>query len=241
MQTTLLTDKEATLAAILKTLTELQGKLKPTDVAIVHYSSHGEVEDGGLYLLCHDSKRGNLKETALAGQKLRDLLGGYPCPVLLILDACHSGKFPLGRPPTDPLSRMLADDSCGVAVMTAALAHQKAVDTDKGGVFTQALIEGLSGKAKPGGDGKRLYVHQLFTFVFDFVAGKTDQADAAVPALGKRAAHRAEGVSGVDFECPRTGSSSSYPARTSWLEASCPSPSERSQPCVPPCPVCWSV
>ena len=65
-------------------------------------ADHGEVEpDGGLYLLTHDSKRGKPKDTALPGQKLRDVLSGYPCPVLLILDACHSGKFPLGgRPPT---------------------------------------------------------------------------------------------------------------------------------------------
>ena len=175
VQTTLLTDKVATLVAILKTLTELQQKLKPTDVVLVHYSSHGEVEpDGGLYLLTHDSKHGNLKDAELPGQKLRDVLSAYPCPVLLILDACHSGKFPLGRSATDPLSRMLADDSCGVAVMTAALAHQKAVDTREGGVFTQALIQGLSGGAKPGGEGKRLFVHQLFTFVFDFVTGKTE-------------------------------------------------------------------
>ena len=69
---------------------------------------------------------------------------------------------------------MLADDSCGVAVMTAALANQKAVDTREGGVFTQALIQGLSGGAKPGGEGKTMYVHQLFTFVFDFVTGKTE-------------------------------------------------------------------
>src|SRR6185437_8919506 len=121
--------------------------------------------------------RGNLKETALPGDTLRDILGQYPCPVLLVLDACHSGKFPLSKPlrsPTDPLSRMLADDSCGVAVMTAALAHQKAVDTDEGGVFTQALLKGLEGGAKPTGAAKRLYVHQLLTFVFDFVTEKTE-------------------------------------------------------------------
>jgi uncharacterized caspase-like protein len=141
----------------------------------VHYSSHGEVaEGGGLFLLCHDSKRNAMKTTAVPGEKLREILGQYPCPVLLILDACHSGKFPLMRPATDPLSRLLVDDSCGVAVMTAALAHQKAVDTEKGGVFTQALVEGLQGKARPDEFSKRLFVHNLFAYVYSAVANQTE-------------------------------------------------------------------
>src|SRR5262249_7269696 len=146
----------------------------------VHYSSHGEVEqgeNGGLYLLTHDSKRDSLKTTALPGEKLRDVLAGYPCPVLLLLDACHAAKITLKqplRPATDPLSRLLADDSCGVAVMCAALAHQKAIDTDKGGLFTQALIEGLQGKARPDEVSQRLFVHNLFSYVFSVVTSQTN-------------------------------------------------------------------
>jgi WD40 repeat protein len=170
----LLTDEKATREAIIEALTALQKKAKPSDVVIVHYSSHGEVDaNGGLYLLTSDSKRDDLKSTAVPGQQLRDILGQYQSQVLLVLDACHSGKFPLMRPPTDPLSRLLADDSCGVAVMTAALAHQKAEDRATGGVFTQALIAGLDGKAKPAEPSTRLYVHNLFTYVFDAVTQAT--------------------------------------------------------------------
>jgi hypothetical protein len=166
-----LPDSLATRAAVLETLTDLQGKLKTTDVVIVHYSSHSEVElDGSLFLLTHDSKRGNLKETAVPGEKLREILRQYQCPVLLLLDTYHEGDFPPMRPATDPLSRMLADDSCGVAVMTAALGQQKA----KGGVFTQALIAGLNGEAKSNEVNKPLYVHHLFSYTFDTVARKTD-------------------------------------------------------------------
>jgi uncharacterized caspase-like protein len=170
-----LTDDKATRDAVLKTLTDLQARAKPADVMIVHYSSHGEIDaDGGLYLLTHDSQRANLKNTAVPGQQLREVLGSYPSQVLLLLDACHSGKFPLMRPATDPLSRLLADDSCGVAVMCAALAHQKAIDTNDGGLFTRALIEGLSGKARPDEISKRLFIHNLFTHVFSVVASQTD-------------------------------------------------------------------
>ena len=142
---------------------------------VVHYSSHGEVEEGGLYLLCHDSKRGNLKETAVPGDKLRDMLGQYPCPVLLILDACHSGKFPLmNGSPTDPLSRMLADDSCGVAVMTAALAHQKAVGYRGGRRLHPGAGRGALRQGRPDKFSKRLYVPNLYTYVLGAVTSKTE-------------------------------------------------------------------
>jgi hypothetical protein len=166
-----LPDSRATRARVLETLTDLQGKLKPTDVVIVHYSSHSEVDpDGGLFLLTHDSKRDNLKETAVLGEELREILRQYQCPVLMLLDTCHEGKFPPMRPATDLLSRMLADDSCGVAVMTAALARQKA----KGGVFTQALIAGLNGEAKSDEVTKPLSVDRLWSYTLDTVARKTD-------------------------------------------------------------------
>ncbi len=102
IRSTVLTDDKATREAILQVLTDLQGKLKPTDVVIVHYSSHGEVTDGGLFLLTHDSNRANLKKTAITGNEAARQSEAVPCPVLLILDACHSGKFPLtltDRPP----------------------------------------------------------------------------------------------------------------------------------------------
>jgi WD40 repeat protein len=171
----LLPDDQATRAKVLEALADLQTKVKPADVVIVHFSSHGEVgADDGLYLLTHDSQRDDLKKTAISGQELRDVLGRYPSQVLLILDACHSGKFPLMRPPTDPLSRLLADDSCGVAVLTAALAHQQARDNRAGGVFTSAIVEGLKGKAAPDPFSKRVYVHNLFSYVYGEVASKTD-------------------------------------------------------------------
>ncbi len=175
VQPTLLTESQATRKAILTILKDLQDQLKPADAVIVHFCSHGEVDqDRGLYLLCHDTQRNNLKGTALEGQELREVLGKYACPVLLLLDACHAGKFPVMRPLTDPLSRLLADDSCGVAVMTAALAHQQAEENKKGGRFTQALVEGLAKEAKPDEFTKQLFVHNLFTYVFGAVAKQTD-------------------------------------------------------------------
>jgi WD40 repeat protein len=176
-----LTDEKATRKAVLEVLAELQAKVKPMDVVIVHYSSHGEVDGaGGLYLLTSDSKRDDLEQTALPGQKLRDLLGQYQSQVLLVLDACHSGKFPLMRPATDPLARLLADDTCGVAVLTAALATQKAEDSEKGGVFTQALVAGLQGKADPDKGSGRLFVHNLFAYVYGAVTQETSNRQMPV-------------------------------------------------------------
>jgi WD40 repeat protein len=180
INSTVLTEKDATAAAILNTLKKLPEKLRPADVVIVHYSSHGEVDaKGGLYLLAHDTDRDDLEHTGVSGHELRTILSQYPCQVLLILDACHSGNFSM-RPATDPLSRLLADDSCGVAVMTAALASQKALDTKEGGVFTQALIEGLSGKADPDKFSHRLFVHNLHGYVYGAVTSQTSNKQMPV-------------------------------------------------------------
>jgi uncharacterized caspase-like protein len=99
--------------------------------------------------------------------------------VLLILDTCHAGGFRI-RPATDPLSRLLADDSCGVAVMTAALASQKARENKDGGVFTQALIRGLSGGARRDQHSNRLFVHNLYSYVYGDVTKETNNQQMPV-------------------------------------------------------------
>ena len=63
-----------------------------------------------------------------------------------MLDACHSAGFGEGKklaklglkPATDDVARDLTDDDYGVAVMCAAMAHEKAEGKDGHGLFTQA-------------------------------------------------------------------------------------------------------
>jgi hypothetical protein len=64
--------------------------------------------------------------------------------------------------------------------MTAALANQTAEDSEKGGVFTQALVEGLQGKADPDKVSKRLFVHNLFIYVYGAVTSETSNRQMPV-------------------------------------------------------------
>jgi WD40 repeat protein len=151
--TRLVLDKEATRDGILKGFAWLKGQMKPHDVAVIFYAGHGHRDkDHQFFLLPIGFDAAQLTKTAVSGDELKNMLVDLPAgKVLLLLDACHSGAIG-GRSKaslTDDLVRELADDDCGVVVMCAAMGREESrEDTDYGhGLFTLALIEGLSGKA----------------------------------------------------------------------------------------------
>jgi hypothetical protein len=180
--TTLLDDK-ADCKAVLNQLEALKGKVKPNDLVVVFFAGHGVKTKSGFFLLTADADTANeqrLAQTALSGTKLQKKLAALPCQVLLLLDACHAAAFGDGKlakkgywPATDDLTRELTDDEVGVAVLCAAMGHEKAQEPEDGhGLFTRAILEALHG----GSDVPRnrhdhlLYVHHLHAFVFDEVS-----------------------------------------------------------------------
>ena len=95
------------------------------------------------------------------------------------------GGFPPFRPETFPsqlVSLLVAFVVLYVIVSRLALpkvggvidARQKAIDTDRGGLFTLALVEGLSGEADPDKFSNRLYVPNLYTYVLGAVTRKSE-------------------------------------------------------------------
>jgi WD40 repeat protein len=178
---TLLNDK-ATQPGVLAALKELR-KAKPNDLAVVFFAGHGVKQKEAYYLLTTEAKLGALDKTALSGDDLRKELQGMPCQVLLMLDACHSAGFGQGkplakeglRPATDDAARELADDEVGVAVLCAAMGHEKAEEKSGNGLFTRAVIDALS--QAEGVQYNRytglLYVHHLHSYVFDEVVQRS--------------------------------------------------------------------
>ena len=170
-----LTDKEATRAAILKELEALHKQMRPQDSAWVFYAGHGQRDDkGGLYLLPVDVNLEKLKETGLAGDDLKAALVNLPGQVLLVLDACHSGAAGAGPLSTssvsDELARELGRDENGVIVMCSSMARQQSLEDNENrqGAFTLAVLEGLAGKGPRGLDGV-VYQHHLDSYVLDRV------------------------------------------------------------------------
>jgi WD40 repeat protein len=195
VESRLVLDKEATRAGILAGLAWLKEKMKPADLGVIFYAGHGYTDDDGLfYLLSIDTDADRLKETAVTGDDLKKRLADLPGRILLLLDACHSApadsvRFKRHRGTADVLVRDLADEEVGVIVLVSAQGPEEAKESaeKKHGYFTQALLDGLSGKADYNKDGL-IHLTELDLYVEDQVAQWSK--DTQHPAIGKPATIR---------------------------------------------------
>ena len=160
-----ITDKDATKAGILKGLDWLKTKATAGDVTVFFFAGHGERDKEEFYLVPQDVDIKDLAKTGVSRQEIKKRVQALPGRVLVLLDACHSGALGLLF---DDLSRELADEDCGVAVMCAARPSQFALEAKGQGFFTQSLVGGLAGKA-PQRNGS-VFLHHLQSHVIDQVS-----------------------------------------------------------------------
>ena len=153
-------DREANREGLRKGLKWLRSQARPNDLVVFFYAGHGVRDRKGVFgLVPVDTDVDRLESTILPEDELKEALTALPGKVLVLLDACHSGKIgesgtlvrgnfraPAG---TDDLARELARSQGGLVVMCAATGAETSEEsTELGhGYFTQALLEGLSGKA----------------------------------------------------------------------------------------------
>jgi uncharacterized caspase-like protein len=201
VESRLLRDKEATKAGILAGLAWLKKELRPQDLAVIFFAGHGYTDDDDLfYLLPFDVDPDRLKKTAVTGEDLKKELAELPGRVLLLLDACHSAPAdavrlrPHRRGTTDGLVRDLSDEGVGVIVLVSAQGPEEAKESaaKKHGYFTQALLDGLSGKADYNKDGL-IQLTELDLYVENQVVEWTH--DRQHPAIGKPATIRSFALS----------------------------------------------
>lgn len=194
----LLTDRHATRDAVLAALDGLKMRVEPGDLVVIHFSCHGErADDGGLFLLLHEADRRNLAETCLSGDELKEKLAEVPGKVLLLLDACHAGAVGQTNRVTNDLSMVLSQEDCGVAVIAAAARREFALERvrDKttnreipNGLFTWTLKRALEGEASADPYDGRVYVHDLFQFVYRevrFHSGGRQHPCLGMPMTGR--------------------------------------------------------
>ncbi|HZZ80251.1 MAG TPA: caspase family protein [Gemmataceae bacterium] len=180
-----LVNKQATRQQIIDKLAEIRSKTEQQDLVVVFFACHGVKENKEYYLLTHEANLQTLATTSLSGADLRKHLGQFKCQVLLMLDACHSAGIGGGKlaqrglkPATDDIVRDLTDDEYGIAIMCAAMGHEKAEAIRGHGLFTQAVLDTL--EKKPGvpipynRHNDRVYVHHLHSFVFDEVSTRSE-------------------------------------------------------------------
>jgi len=171
---TLLLNKDATREAVLAALAEVRKAAKPGDLVALFFAGHGVKQGEDYYLLTREANTsGDLKGKSLSGADLQAALADVECPVLLLLDACHSARvLKTFHPAVDEARRALtADPVGGVTVLAAAMAHEQADSHAENGFFTVGLL-----KALRGGEGvpfdpydRGVYIHHVYAVVYSEV------------------------------------------------------------------------
>jgi len=174
---TLLVNQKATRAGVLQAIANIRQLAKPGDLVVFLFAGHGIKQKDEYYLITHEGDPSeSLKDRSLSGEDLRGALSDIECPVLLLLDACHSARSARSfRPATDDLSRQLTDDSAGVTVLAAAMAHEVASATEENGHFTAAFLKALhAGQSVPYDSYDHvLYIHHVYSVIFSEVRRAT--------------------------------------------------------------------
>lgn len=175
---TVLTNQQATRAGVLKAIGDIRKAAKPGDLVVFLFAGHGIKQQEEFYLMTHEADPSDsLAGKSLSGADLRQALADMECPVLLIMDACHSASgVKAFRPATDDLTRSLTDDTAGVTVMAAAMAHEVATATQENGHFTAAFLKALQlGQGVPFDPYEHvLYTHHIYSVVFSEVRKATN-------------------------------------------------------------------
>jgi WD40 repeat protein len=186
-----LVNREATRAKFLDGLQWLKDAMKPQDVGIIYFSGHGERDDDDIfYMLTAEARRGGVAATSLDGALFKRKLGGIKGKLVVILDACHSGAVerdpgaarPL-RPNASEFARELVREDAGVIMMCSSTGQEVSIEDETigHGYFTQALTEGLSGRADLNHDGS-VYLNELDNYLFERVKELSRDRQHAVTA-----------------------------------------------------------
>ena len=112
------------------------------EIALFYFAGHGYIEDTGGFLCASDAETG---DDGLSLQELMTLANSSRAKnKVVMLDSCHSGVTG-----NNAITQNLAEISDGVTILTASTAEQYALEVPGGGagVFTQLLVDALSGAA----------------------------------------------------------------------------------------------
>ena len=156
-----LTDKQATGKNILEALDWLEGEVTSRDVGLLFMAGHGITDPKQrFYYLPVDGDPKNLRSTAIAKSDIRDIVGSLAGKSLMFLDACHSGRGidtrrTRGAADITAIVNDLASAENGVVMFASSTGRELSEEDDawQNGAFTEALLEGLKGKADYSKDG----------------------------------------------------------------------------------------
>lgn len=160
------------------------------DLLLLHLSVHGwKNTHNNLYFVMRDTNVKVPDSTAIPAETISKLMTQSPCQrIVLTLDCCYSGAFPIGRrrrakkaSAVDVAEQL---NGTGRVVITASTSlqfaheHNGAIgssrEAGRPAVFTRALVDGLKdGSADLDGDGK-ISIHELFDYISRQVGAELD-------------------------------------------------------------------
>lgn len=188
----LLFDAQATRGAIEAALTRVIAQAKPQDAFVFYYAGHGVMSEGDettpsdFYLIPHDITQlyGNdalLVSKGISAKLLKEWCRKIQAQKqMIVLDACQSGgaveTFALRGAAEEKAILQLAR-SAGVVVLASTETAQFATEFGKlgHGVFTYALLQGLSGDADGTPRDGKVTVKELEAYLNDTVPELTKQ------------------------------------------------------------------
>jgi len=111
------------------------------EVALLHFSGHGTVNNLDGYLVTQDAKK--YDDGVPMSDVLRLANDSRASEVVILLDCCFSGN--LGNPPAFDNAKALLRE--GISILTAGRGDQPSVETGGGGLFTSLVVDALEGGA----------------------------------------------------------------------------------------------
>ena len=143
------------------------------DIAIIFISGHG-LRDvrGTYYFFPHDGIENELMVTAVKWHDFLDALTNLPQKTILMVDTCHSGSI---------VGEQVHSAKGGAAVIAASTGEEIIPELPEygHGAFTQALLEGLEGKADWMDDGT-ITLSELGTYITYRVQKLTDSKQSVI-------------------------------------------------------------
>ena len=178
-----LTGELANTDAIERALNTGFKQAKAEDLVLIYFTGHGghdSAKPRNYYLLTHETKPGDLVNTALPMHRIVSLISRHvnAQKIVIIMDTCHAGAIgsAVSNSRLGPLidkdfyDLLLQRDAC---VISASGANQLSYESKglRNSVFTHCLVRGLEEEADINGD-ETVNLKELKGFVEDCVEAK---------------------------------------------------------------------
>ncbi len=162
-----LQNSQATRAALVESLAQLEKEMLPSDLLVWFVASHGTVDAANQYgIVLHDWDGSNRVGSLFSATEILEASRRIKAfNQFVILDTCHAGGV-------DSLVRGLYDSrlsvlarNMGLHLFASASATEEAIDNYQGnGLFTHTLLEGLKGNAADRNADRQVTINELGDF-----------------------------------------------------------------------------